>query len=82
MRAWPNPRRHWLLDASKQTQSLLSSLHSFHKTVLKWAKCVPRTDGPADVERLWVEATEGERRVLVEELLESLTVYPTTWKSQ
>jgi hypothetical protein len=29
-----------------------------------------------DVDRLWAEATEGERRVLVEELLESLIMYP------
>ena len=29
-----------------------------------------------DVERLWAEATDLERRVLVEELLESVTMYP------
>jgi hypothetical protein len=29
-----------------------------------------------DVERLWAEATDLERRVIVEELLESVTMYP------
>ena len=29
-----------------------------------------------DVDRLWAEATDVERRVLVEELLESVAMYP------
>jgi hypothetical protein len=29
-----------------------------------------------DVERLWAEAPDLERRVLVEELLESVAIYP------
>ncbi len=29
-----------------------------------------------DVDRLWAEATDQERRILVEELLESVAMYP------
>jgi hypothetical protein len=29
-----------------------------------------------DVDRLWAEATDAERRVIVEELLESVAIYP------
>lgn len=29
-----------------------------------------------DVHRLWAEATDAERRVLVEELLEAVAMYP------
>jgi hypothetical protein len=33
-----------------------------------------------DVGRLWEEATDAERRVLVEELLSAVAVDPTTWR--
>jgi site-specific DNA recombinase len=37
---------------------------------------VARILGEMDIERLWAEATDLERRVLVEELLESVAMYP------
>ena len=37
---------------------------------------VARILGEMDVERLWAEATDLERRVLVEELLDSVAMYP------